>query len=143
MRVPAFLLLGAGFLLHACGGGDGDPPSVAQQILAAEDAVYHRLCECHAAVGQPDPDTCFTFFVARTDPQEDCVRELFDAHADGLDDILPCQLDVIDVAMSCLDAVVACDPPVVLECASTGLADAAACGEYPEPVRAGIDACYR
>jgi hypothetical protein len=85
----------------------------------------------------------FTFFVARTDSQEDCVRELFEAYADELGDILPCQLDVIDTAMACLDDVVACDAPGVLDCSATGLAAAAACGEYPEPVRAGIDACYR
>src|SRR5262245_17765466 len=86
----ALVTLGA---IAGCGDGSdsGDdaqgasPPSKAERVLTAEAAVYHQLCECPEALGQPDPDQCFTHFVGRNQTQEACVRDLFEANAEAID----------------------------------------------------------
>jgi hypothetical protein len=115
---------------------------VASRVLAAEVAVYTDLCKCPAAFGQPDSATCFKHFVARTPPQADCVRALFEAHAAELDVILECEIQVVASVQACLGPVSNCEPNAVLACAASGQTANTACGTYPDAVRRGIDECY-
>lgn len=127
------------------GASGGDPDSgasIASRVLAAEVAAYTNLCKCPAALGQPDSTTCFTHFVARTPPEADCVRALFEARATELDTILECEIQVAANVQACLAKIANCEPGPVLACATSGQTANMACGAYPDAVQRGINECY-
>jgi hypothetical protein len=127
---------------RASKGAPDSGPSTASRVLADEVAVYTDLCRCPSALGQPDPQTCFLHYVARTPPEAECVKAVFETHAAELDGILECEIQVVATTRACLAGVANCEPSPVVGCAASGLAANAACGAYPDAVQRGIDECY-
>lgn len=138
-------LVGAIGLFAACSDGNptGEPGvTIAERILAAEEAVFHELCECHAALDFESDGACYRSFVARTEPEKGCILQLFEENSAAIERTVECQLRVVANARTCLEAVEACDREDTVACLFQGLAARDACGPYPDVVEHGLDVCY-
>lgn len=133
----------AGALALALMGCGGSSTSLFTSEANAESAAIAAVCECYAAVGQPDAATCVTEFTdANTAEQDACIKAIVDANTDALRPAANCRIGVFNAAHDCINQVVACDEAAINACTDAVDLSLMDCPDVPTDIETQIVACF-